>query len=86
MLALVAVLSSRGKFARGPYKKHLCEIIFNLMVQEEMPLKIFLIYSSGSHLVWRSKTSLAILVEVIMRNISVRSLYILTNDSGDIFI
>ena len=49
-------------------------------------LKIFVIYSSGSHFVWRSKNIKAIfvvnIVMGIMRNISVKSFCIWTSDSG----
>ena len=42
-----------GQFGNGPYKEYICGIYFELrpVVQEEIPFKIFLIYSSGSHIV-----------------------------------
>ena len=51
------------KFGRGYYEEQLCEIILNLG---------FLILSSGSYFVQRSRTICAILVEGIMRNNSVK--------------
>ena len=51
---------------RGHYEKHFCKII----VLEEMTL----IYSSGCSYVRRRETICAILVEDIMRNISVKLL------------
>ena len=53
-------------FGRGYYEEHFCEIIF---IQE-----IFIIYSSGGPYIWWSGTIHAILVESIMRNISVKLL------------
>ena len=69
ILPQVAALFSRaepvgfGNFVRVPYicKKQLCEIIMNLdQWCRGMPFRIFLIYSSGGHLVGRNKTIWAI--------------------------
>ena len=48
-----------------------------------MLFKIFLIYSSGGHLVHLSKTIYAILVESIMANISVKLFKIWTSGPGE---
>ena len=50
-----------------------CEIILNLdqWLRRKCPLKVFLIWSFGSHFVQRSMTICAILVEGIQRNNSV---------------
>ena len=67
-------------FGRGHDEEHFCEIILNLdqWIRRRCHLKIFLIYSSGSHFVQRSGTICAILVEGIMRKISVKLFLILT--------
>ena len=59
---------------RGHYEEHFCEIILNLdqWFRRKFPLKIFLIYSSGSPIVWQSRTICEILIEGIMRYISVK--------------
>ena len=51
-----------------------CEIILNLnqWFRRKCPLKVFLIWSFGSHFVQRSMTICAILVEGIQRNNSVK--------------
>ena len=51
--------------------EHLCEIILNLdQWFRRCRLNIFLIYSSKGNLVQRSRTILAVLADIIMRNIS----------------
>ena len=47
-----------SNFGRGCYKEQFCEIILNLdqWFRRRCLLKIFLIWSSGSHFVQRSKT------------------------------
>ena len=59
-------------FSRGHYEEYFCEIILNLDLWfSRCCLKIFLIFS-GSPFVKLSRTICAILVEGIMRNISVK--------------
>ena len=61
-------------FGRRYYEEQLCEIILNLdqWLRRKCGLKVFLIWSSDSPFVQRSVTICAILVEVIMRNNSVK--------------
>ena len=61
-------------FGRGYYEEQYCEIILNSdqWFKRRSLLKIFLIWSSGSPFVQRSRTICAILVEGIMRNNSVK--------------
>ena len=60
-------------FGRGYNEDQFCEnnYKFGPVVQEEMPLKIFLIWSSGGPFV-KGGTIYAILIEGIMRNNSVK--------------
>ena len=58
---------------------------FGSVVQEEMPIKIFLIWSSDSPPAWRSRTFYAISKEGIMGNIHVKLYGIWTGGSkGDV--
>ena len=65
------VVEQFGQFGRGPYEEHLDEIILNLGQQFSMRfcLRIFSIFSSAGHFVWRSRTIWVILVEGLMWNI-----------------
>ena len=57
-------------FSRRHHEKQLCEIILNLdqWFRRKCRLKVFIIWSSGSHIVKQIVTICAILVEGIMRN------------------
>ena len=61
-------------FGKGPYEEHFCEIILNLdqWPRRRYYLNIFVIESSGIHFVLQSETICAMLVESIMRKISVK--------------
>ena len=60
-------------FGRGHHEEHFCKIILNLdQWFRRCCLKMFLIWSSGTHFVHRSGTICAILVQGIKRNISVK--------------
>ena len=61
-------------FGRRHHEEQFCEIILKLdqWFRQRCSLKIFLIYSSGGHFIQQSRTFYAILVEGIMRNISVK--------------
>ena len=61
-------------FGSGYHEEQFCEIILNLdqWFRRRCILKIFLIWSSGGHVVQPSGTICAILVEGIMRNNSVK--------------
>ena len=61
-------------FGRRHCEEQFCEIIMNLdqWFKRRSRLKIFLIWSSGGPFVQRSGNICAILVEGIMRNISVK--------------
>ena len=63
------------KIGRGHYEEHFCEILLNLdqWFKSKCRLKIFLIKSSGSPFDSWNGTVCAILVEGIMRYISVKS-------------
>ena len=65
-------------FGRGHYERHFCEIILNLdrWFRRKSHLKLFLIYNSGGPFLWQSGTIYAILVEIIMRIISVKLFWI----------
>ena len=59
-------------FDRGHYEKYFCEIVLNLDLWfRRCRLNVFLIYSSGGFFVQWSRIICAILVESIIRNISV---------------
>ena len=72
-------------FGRGHYKKHLCEIIFEIFqwFRRRYLLNTFLIYTYGGHFVQWGGIICAILVEDIMRNISLKLFLIWTSGSGD---
>ena len=74
ILALVAELNILVNFGRRHYEEHFFEIIFNLdqWFRRRGHLKIFLIYSSGGLFVQCLHTICAIMVVVIMQNISVK--------------
>ena len=74
---MVAILISRvsclSNFIRGQYEEHFWRNYFEFaLVVQEMLLKDISIFSSGGHFVQQSITVCAILVEGIMRNISVK--------------
>ena len=74
-------------FGRGYQKEQFCEIILNLdqWFWRRCLKKIFLIWSSGSPFVQRSRTICAILVEGNMRNNSVNLFRIWASGSvGDV--
>ena len=60
-LSIILKMVTLGTILRNDFE-------FGPSVQDEVLLKIFLIYSSGSTLVPKGKTIYAILVEEIMRN------------------
>ena len=68
------------------HEEQFCEnnIEFGSVVQEKMSFERFLIWSSGSPLVWWSRTICAILKEGIMGNIHVKIYEILTRGSEDV--
>ena len=68
LLFLYGLIAS--KHVRGHYGKHSCEIILNLV--QEVWFKDFSIFSSGGHLICRSKKICAIFVEGIMGNIQLK--------------
>ena len=53
-----------SNFGKGSFKEHFYEIIFKLVhwPRRRYHLKVFSIFSSGSHLVYQSGTILSILV------------------------
>ena len=59
-------------FGRGHYEEHFCKIILNLI--KEMTFNDISIISSGNHFVQQNGTvcAIAIMVEGIIRNISVK--------------
>ena len=61
-------------YDRGYYEEQFCEIILNLdqWFRRKCPLKIFLIWISGSPSVHGSGIIYAIMIEGIMRNNSVK--------------
>ena len=61
-------------FGRGQHAEHFCEINLNefrSVAQEKMLFKDISIFSSGCHFVRQSRTVNAVLVEGIIRDISV---------------
>ena len=58
-------------FGRGHHEKQFCEIILNLYYWFRCRLKTFLIQSSGSPFIQPSGSICAILIQGIMRNISI---------------
>ena len=70
---LFSLMNILINFDRRHHEEYFCEIILNLdQWFKRCCLKIFLNYISGSPFVWHSQTICAILVEGIMRNISVK--------------
>ena len=74
-----------SNFSRGSEKEHFCEIISKSVhwFSRGSCLKLFSIYSSGSHLVQQSGTVGAILVDSHLRNISVKLFQNLSTDLAE---
>ena len=87
-IAVVAILFNRAKrfeqFWWTP-TEHSCIIISKLMhwLRSRSRLKVFLFFSSGGHLVQRSGTVRAILVDSHIRNIPVKLFQNLSTDSAE---